>query len=206
MRYSVIKRMSFRVGIVATATLLLHPILLTSQKTSGLPVNRDAAIGAEFEERVADYMKIHEKAQVGLVAPKSTESPVQISEFQHQLAARIRALRPNGKQGDIFTPAITGVFHRLVAIAMHGSDGARIRTSFERAEPIEGVHLDVNQAYPDGMPLQSMPPSLLLNLPKLPKELEYRFVGRELILRDIAANLIVDVIPEVTTAPRQKKK
>ena len=51
-----------------------------------------------------------------------------------------------------------------------------------------------------------MPPSLLLNLPKLPKELEYRFVGRELILRDIAANLIVDVIPEVTTAPRQKKK
>ena len=198
--------MIFRVSIVATATLLLHPILLTAQKTSGLPVNRDAAIGAEFEKRVADYMKIHEKAQAGLVAPKSTESPVQISEFQHQLAARIRVLRPNAKQGDIFTPAITGVFHRLVAIAMHGSDGARIRTSFERAEPIEGVHLDVNQAYPDGMPLQSMPPSLLLNLPKLPKELEYRFVGRELILRDIAANLIVDVIPEVTTAPRQKKK
>ena len=206
MRSSVIKRMIFRVSIVATATLLLHPILLTAQKTSGLPVNRDAAIGAEFEERVADYMKIHEKAQAGLVAPKSTESPVQISEFQHRLAARIRVLRPNAKQGDIFTPAITGVFHRLVAIAMHGSDGARIRTSFERAEPIEGVHLDVNQAYPDGMPLQSMPPSLLLNLPKLPKELEYRFVGRELILRDIAANLIVDVIPEVTTAPRQKKK
>ena len=206
MRYSVIQRMIFRVGIVATATLLLHPISLTAQKKSGLPVNRDAAIGAEFEKRVADYMKIHEKAQAGLVAPKSTESPVQISEFQHQLAARIRVLRPNAKQGDIFTPAITGVFHRLVAIAMHGSDGARIRTSFERAEPIEGVHLDVNQAYPDGMPLQSMPPSLLLNLPKLPKELEYRFVGRELILRDIAANLIVDVIPEVTTAPRQKKK
>ena len=44
-----------------------------------------------------------------------------------------------------------------------------------------------------------MPPSLLLNLPKLPKELEYRFVDHELIVRDVAANLIVDFIPDLTT-------
>jgi hypothetical protein len=44
-----------------------------------------------------------------------------------------------------------------------------------------------------------MPPSLLLNLPELPKELEYRFVGRELVLRDSAANLIVDVLPDIRT-------
>ena len=88
-------------------------------------------------------------------------------------------------------------------MAMRSSDGPRIRASFEHAEPIHGIRLDVNQAYPDGLPLQSMPPSLLLNLPRLPKELEYRFVGRELILRDIPANLIVDVIPDLTE-PQKK--
>jgi hypothetical protein len=35
----------------------------------------------------------------------------------------------------------------------------------------------------------------LLRLPQLPKEVEYRFVGRDLILRDVAANLIVDFLP-----------
>jgi len=53
------------------------------------------------------------------------------------------------------------------------------------------------------LPLQSMPPSLLLNLPRLPKELEYRFVGRELVLREIPANLIVDAIPDVTASKTQ---
>ena len=42
-----------------------------------------------------------------------------------------------------------------------------------------------------------MPPSILLNLPKLPEELEYRFVGPHLILHDVNANLIVDFIPGV---------
>jgi hypothetical protein len=38
-----------------------------------------------------------------------------------------------------------------------------------------------------------MPPSVLLRLPKLPKGLEYRFVGKHLILYDMKANLIVDI-------------
>ena len=41
-----------------------------------------------------------------------------------------------------------------------------------------------------------MPPSLLLRLPKLPKELEYRFVGRTLVLVDRGGNVILDYIKE----------
>jgi hypothetical protein len=57
--------------------------------------------------------------------------------------------------------------------------------------------LRVNQRYPQGVPLQSTPPTLLLNLPQLPKELEYRIVGRDLVLRDIGANLVVDYLPNI---------
>ena len=39
--------------------------------------------------------------------------------------------------------------------------------------------------------------SLLARFPKLPEELEYRFVGRTLILLDITANLIVDYAPQI---------
>ena len=50
--------------------------------------------------------------------------------------------------------------------------------------------------YPDGTPLSAVPPGLLRKLPVLPPELDYRFVGRDLILRDVDANIIVDYVLE----------
>ena len=59
------------------------------------------------------------------------------------------------------------------------------------------LQLRVNDSYPSKVPLQSTPPTLLMNLPKLPEELEYRLVGRSLVLRCAKGNLIVDFIPNV---------
>jgi len=50
----------------------------------------------------------------------------------------------------------------------------------------------VNAAYPEKQPLPTVPPDLLARLPKLPEQLEYRLVGKHMILRDIDANIIVD--------------
>lgn len=57
------------------------------------------------------------------------------------------------------------------------------------------MELQINQGYPEKVPLQSTPPTLLLNLPELPKGLEYRILDRELVLRDVSANIVVDYIP-----------
>src|SRR5690242_19669139 len=192
------------------ATILVTIVLLflasssaSAQGHAPAKVNADAAISAQFDRHVAEYMKLRQKVQRGLSVPKGTESADKITEYQRGLAERIRAARPQAKEGDIFTPQIVALFRKLITDSMDGPDGAKIRTSYERAEPIRGVHLAVDQAYPDGLPLQSMPPSLLLNLPRLPKELEYRFVDHELVLRDVAANLIVDLIPALTTPAKQ---
>ena len=40
----------------------------------------------------------------------------------------------------------------------------------------------------------TVPPQVLLSLPKLPEELEYRFVGRHVILLDVHAHTIADFI------------
>lgn len=189
----------------AFAFLLLATGLASSQNRTNPPVNREAAIASDFEQRVAGYMKIHQQAQNGLMTPKKTESPEKISDYQRELVRKIRELRTQAQQGDIFTPEIGGLFRRLVASALNGPDGEKIRKSYEHAEPaaIRGIRLEVNQTYPDGVPLQSMPPSLLLNLPALPQQLEYRFVGREMVLLDAPANLIVDVIPNATTPEKR---
>jgi len=187
------------VVVTSIAAVVLASTFAAAQTQSPPRVNQNAAISADFEKRIADYMKLRQSAQAGLTTPKNTQSPTQLTEYQHQLADRIRSARPQAQQGEIFTPPIADLFRHLVSQAINGPQGTRIRKSYQRAEPIRGVHLAVNQAYPDGLALQSMPPSLLMNLPKLPKELEYRFVDHELILRDIAADLIVDFIPDLTT-------
>jgi hypothetical protein len=55
--------------------------------------------------------------------------------------------------------------------------------------------LKVNARYPEAAPLPTVPPNLLASLPPLPKDLEYRIVGNDLILRDVHANVIIDFIP-----------
>jgi hypothetical protein len=61
--------------------------------------------------------------------------------------------------------------------------------------PGGAVKLAVNARYPDDVPLSTMPPEVLKNLPPLPAELEYRFVGETLILLDPDAHLVVDFVP-----------
>jgi hypothetical protein len=49
--------------------------------------------------------------------------------------------------------------------------------------------------YPADAPLPTVPSKVLLNLPRLPEELEYRIIDKHLILRDTKANIIVDFVP-----------
>jgi hypothetical protein len=65
------------------------------------------------------------------------------------------------------------------------------------APPASAVPLEVNAKYPETAPLPTVPVNLLLSLPPLPDDLEYRILGKHLILRDVKANIIIDYIPNV---------
>jgi hypothetical protein len=41
-----------------------------------------------------------------------------------------------------------------------------------------------------------MPPQVLAALPRLPEDLEYRFIGSRLILLDVHAQIVVDFIED----------
>ncbi|MGH9395841.1 MAG: hypothetical protein ACRD18_03185 [Terriglobia bacterium] len=166
--------------------------LRASGPLQGPPVNRNALLIQDFENRVAQYVKLHKQMEAALPSLKPGGA-AKVADHQRMLADKLRAARRRVKQGDIFTPEISTEFRRLIRTAMHGARAARIQTSLRHAEPVK-LRLYVNEAYPQAIPLQSMPPTLLLNLPKLPPQLEYRIAGRDLVLRDVGSNLVVDLI------------
>jgi hypothetical protein len=159
----------------------------------GQRVNAHAQHIADFEERVAAYVKVRKEAAAALPGSKPTDSPNRMTNRERELAQKIRSLRPSAKRGDIFTPEISAEFLRLIRLAWRRSDATQIGRSLARAEPVS-LRVDINDAYPASVPLQSTPPTLLQNLPSLPKEIEYRVIGHKLVLRDARANLIVDFI------------
>jgi hypothetical protein len=177
---------------VCLIQVLLVPMLLAAQgKTSS--GSGDARAVNEFQQRVKQYLGLRKKAAGQ--APKPTDSPQVIASSQRDLGNKVRVLRAGAKQGEIFAPEIAQYFRRQLSAALVGPHGKEIRTSLRRAEPVK-LDLQINQSYPENVPLQSMPPSMLLKLPELPDELEYRIIDRELVLRDTEANIVVDYIPE----------
>jgi hypothetical protein len=190
--------MIIRCGIVVVVGLLTASCTLGAQNTPSLTnnVNRESALVQDFQKSLNDYLKLHKRVQANLPAPKPGSSAPGIKQYQQSLAQGIRAERAQARQGDIFTPPVSQFFRQLIVVPFESRDGGRIRASLRHAEPVQGLKLDVNQEYPATTAMQSTPPTLLADLPKLPKELEYRIVGRELILLDAAANLIVDLLPD----------
>jgi hypothetical protein len=157
-------------------------------------VNADAEVLQEFQSRIKAYMELHERLEKKAPPLKETDDPAKIKASQDALAAQIRAARKDAKPGEIFTPEIRALFRRLMYPETKGSAGAQTKQTIKEDAP-SSVRMKVNAVYPESEPLPTVPPNLLASLPKLPEDLEYRIVGRNLILRDVHANLIVDFIP-----------
>jgi hypothetical protein len=156
----------------------------------------------EFQAAIDKYMEIHKKAVASVPAmPKETKDTALIAKHEQQIADAIRALRPNALVGEVFTPVVRQMIVATVKQKVDGKAGESAKATIlgegnPKSEAIP-VNLAVNGPYPTKAPLSTVPPSVLMALPTLPKELDYRFVGGNLILRDTVANLIVDFIPNV---------
>ena len=176
----------------------------TRQKAAEDNANPDALVLVDFQKRIDTYMAIHKAAAKDSLRIKETKNPGEIKAAQEALGAKIRAARSDAKPGDILTPEIRNKFRRLMYPVVQGTAGRETREELsedvhEKDEGIpKKVALKVNVTYPEGNPLPTTPPNVLMSLPKLPEELEYRILDKNLILRDVQANIIVDFISNVT--------
>jgi len=155
----------------------------------------------DFNARVQQYWDLHKiAADAAPPIDKKKNDPHEILAHEEAVVAAIRAGRPHAVEGEIFTPAVQNVFLERIKAQLSSGTGAKARPMIlgegnpRNAEEPAKVVLAVNAKYPAKAPLSTVPPSVLLALPKLPEGLEYRFVGRHLILFDSKANLIVDIL------------
>ena len=157
----------------------------------------DAAGFKEFTVHMQDYLTLHKEIEKKLPALKSKEAlPEMITAHQQALARKIREARPHAKAGDIFTPAARESFRHVIRSVFQDPHTSTASTTKRQRDRGPQVRLKVNGIYPDAVAETTFPPTLLQQLPTLPEELAYRIVGRDLVLVDSKANLVVDLLHE----------
>ena len=173
------------------------PVAVQPPANIARPMSETAAQGlAEFNERVTAYAALHAKLEATLPPLPTETTPAVIDKHQRALAALMVKARQGAKQGDIITPATQLVFRQVLARVFTAQDGRELKASILDENP-GNVGLKVNGRYPDEIPLSTVPPQVLAALPKLPKDLEYRFIGDRLILLDVHAHTIADFMDKV---------
>jgi hypothetical protein len=148
-----------------------------------------------MNERLMKYLIIHKQLEQGLPKLPNDATPQQIDANQRMFEKKMQDARKDAKRGEIFTPEAEPVIRRLLASVFAGPEGKQLVASIMDEQPV-GVKLTVNGRYPDTVPISTVPPEILQTLPKLTEDLEYRFIGRHLILLDTHAHVIADYIED----------
>ena len=193
-------RASIAAGIVAFLVIGLAaaPVGQTAKAPAKAPAkaapktNANAAVISDFLKRVDAYVALHKKHEDTLPKLSKQTTPQEIDTHQRALAKLIQASRQAAKQGDLLTPAMQRLVRSLLLPIFAGKDGAQIKNEIVDNEYKGDVKLAVNGRYPDEVPVSTMPPQVLEALPKLPEEIEYRFIQNNLILFDSHAHIIAD--------------
>ena len=146
---------------------------------------------AAFEDRVKEYVKLREKIEEAMPNLSKEAKPEEIEAHKTAFQEKVRAARAGAKPGDIFTPDIVAYIRATLKSKFKGKDLKDLRETVLEAET-KGVPVRVNYPYPKTKELVEMPPTLLLALPQLPKQMRYRYVGTHLLLVDRENGLIID--------------
>jgi hypothetical protein len=148
----------------------------------------------EFKEELDEYVELRRKLDAK-VAPLPTEAePARVHAHELALAKFIAASRARAQEGDLFVSEVRPLVLRRLREVMAGPAGRELRAKAGEEWPGKVIRPRVNGRYPDEIPLSTVPYSVLSALPPLPAELEYRFLGRDLILLDVDARIIVDIL------------
>lgn len=183
-----------RAGAAALATLLLAGGAVTA--AAQWQAHENLAV-QQFIQATRDYAWLHRRIESTLAPLEVTAEPGAIHRAIQEMAAAMRAARYDAQPGDLFTPALAPELRVRIARALvsHGYTPDDVRAA-ERAEGVDPslVPLRVNGAFP-WVHGTAMFPCVLQALPPLPPELQYRIVGDTLVLVDVHASLIVDLLP-----------
>jgi hypothetical protein len=183
--------------LAVAVPLLIAGVAPAPRAAVPAPGNESAALAA-YARALDGYMRLRGTLE-WWVLPDEGIAGERVGSAEI-LADRMRDARRSARQGDVFTPSVAAAFR------------ARIDEALACASGDEGEDLPlIASGTASRLPAVNgvLPPhagertwvSRIPELPPLPEVLEYRFVGRHLVLFDAELNLVVDVLPDVF-APR----
>ena len=175
------------VNCYVLAVILAAASLVSAQPAS----DAEKRIVLEFERRAKEYTQRREELEDTLPKLPKQATAEQIAAHEEALLKKVLAHRGKSPKGSIFTPETERYIRSVIGTVYKGRDRMQLRKELAEAENA-GVPVKVNAVYPETAELLEMPPTLLLALPQLPKQLRYRFVGTSLLLVDRENHLIVD--------------
>jgi hypothetical protein len=190
--------------LLSTCALVLLALahLAVAQKTQNAALAPPAEVSPAdkaaidmFEKQVKQYIDVRNKVRANAPKLAKDSTPEQINAYRTTLETSLRNARPNAKRGEIFRPETADFIRRTLKSEFQGKDRQQLRDTVFETETT-GVVLRVNYPYAQSAELSEMPATLLAKLPPLPKELRYRFVGRNMLLVDRESNVIIDFMPE----------
>jgi hypothetical protein len=189
---------TIRSAAFAAVLTVLFPAVGGTQAVPGTmdtstPVFRMRVLGdanSGFSTRIETYFELRSRLQRTLPPVTVTDDVRQIRRGIRSLAKAIRVARRGAIQGEFFTAATSAEFKRTLALIMDADVWAVIMDD----NPGAFSH-DIDGTYPEGKTRSTMPGIVLASLPRLPDDIEFRFLGRHLILYDTRANTIIDQLP-----------
>jgi hypothetical protein len=149
-------------------------------------------VAEAFEKRVKDYVKLREGIEAKMPKLSTEAKPEEIEVHKKQLQESVRSARSGAKHGDLFTPDAAALVRAIIKNEFKGKDRVELRKTVLVESEVKALPLRVNYPYPETTEQLEMPPTLLLKLPQLPKQIRYRFVGTNMLLVDRENGLIVD--------------
>jgi len=184
-------------GAATLAAVLVVASHLALAQTAKPPqpapgANAQGVATKAFLDRMQEYVRFHHNVEKMVAPLTGTPDPAKIADREKALGEALIKQRPNAKPGDFlieqYQPILIDIIKKDFAARPVADRKALIQ------ELPKGLKISVNTIYPTAVPLVTFPANLLQKLPPLPKELEYRIVGRDLILRDVTGNVVVDVL------------
>lgn len=148
---------------------------------------------AAFEIAVNDYVELHRRLERAWPPGWFFADPEQAESAAEALRAALRDARPHAAPGGLFTPAVADLLRFRLANALRdGEYDVAVITWPPEGDDNRRWRPEVNQPVPWGVSATRWPS--FAGLPPLPAELAYRFIGRDLVLVDLHANLVVDIL------------
>ena len=183
-----------------TPIALLMPVLLIlaagPSAAQTVPVSDDEAV-QQFQQAADEYVLMHRYLERQLPSVKVTADTETLRQVIAAMTAAIRMARFEAKQGDLFSPAVADVLRYRIArnLDRQGLTPFDVRVDqLADTGPVGMPVLTVNGTFPWKL-AAGMHPAVLQALPPLPPELQYRMAGCDLVLIDVHADLIVDILP-----------